>query len=104
MKLYCIFDAVPEHDRSLTGNWHYLNLESGHVLFVCEPINYANAEKHLRDLGATVFPDLLGREPLPAEVHSHPAMTGASLWPTDTTYSAAKKLAAIYGWPTLDPR
>lgn len=104
MKLVAIFGALPEHDRELTGEFHYLNTEDGHVLFVCEPHNYGVAEKHLQDLGGKVFPDLLGRETLPAEVHGHAAAKAARLGPSDTTYSALKKLMKHHGWPALDPR
>jgi hypothetical protein len=104
MKLFAVFDKLPDHDRVLTGLWHYLNLPSGHVLFVCAPKNYGKGEKHLQDLKGIVFPDLIGRENVPEEIHAHAAFKDVGLLETDTTYSAAKKLAEKFGWVIADPR
>lgn len=104
MRLHAIFDAMPEHDRSITGPFHYLNLPSGHVLFVSEPPHYARAEKHIERLGGTLFPETEAHETIPAEIHEHDAFADAGLLPTHTSYQALKKLAAHFGWPAIDPR
>ena len=102
MRLVAIFDKFPKHDPVLTGNWHYLNLDGGAFLFVCEPRDYTKAETHLEGLGAHVFPDLV--DGVPVEILQHKAMTGVGLGPNDTGHTARKKLHAHFGWPKLDPR
>lgn len=104
MKLHCIFDKLPEHDRAVTGDWHYLNLPSGHVIFVCHPRHYDEAEKHLRDLGGKVFPEAESHEKLPGEIHKHAALEGSGVTEQHTSYQALKMLAKHFGWAALDPR
>ncbi|MGC2234238.1 MAG: hypothetical protein WBA09_22245 [Candidatus Acidiferrum sp.] len=95
---------MPAHDRMLTGQYHYLNLPSGHVLFVCEPRSYVGAEKHLQELGGFTFPEIEAHEQIPKEIAEHAAFKDAGLNANDTSYQALKKLAAKFGWPAIDPR
>ena len=104
MKLYCIFDKLPEHDRLLSGLFHWWRTPSGHILFVCEPKQYGKAEKHLQELGGTVFPDLVGGEQIGDALSGHPALAGAGLQAEHTTHKDMRTLAEHFGWRYLDPR
>jgi hypothetical protein len=98
VKLFAIFDSMPKHDAAITGEWHYLALAGGAILFVSSPRNYAMAEKHLADLGGHVFPDMLSSETIP----DHKTLPALGLTPQHTTYRAARVLGK--GWPIADPR
>jgi len=104
MRLHAIFDKMPASDRKLTGEYHYLVLSTGHVLFVCEPLHYLGAEKHLQELGGFTFPETEAHEQIPKEIAEHAAFKGAGLNANDTSYQALKKLSAHFGWTLCDPR
>lgn len=102
MKLCAIFDALPSHDPVMTGAWHYWNMPSGHVMFLCEPRRFGRAEDHLAELGGLVFP--FAHETIRREHVEHPALKGCGLAAGDTSYQAMRKMHKAFDWPALDPR
>jgi len=104
MRVYAVFDKAPPDAREVTGPFDHWTTPGGHVLFVCEPPQYAKAEKHLQELGGIVFPDALSGETIGEDVANHTAFKDAGLKAGQTAHSALKRLSEHFSWPTLHPR